>query len=109
MLNPLLGLGFVHGALGLFCAFGPGCSAFLALFLLQLFASEQFDERRVSAVAFSPSGANDAQVSAFTVPETRSDGVEKPGDRCLGHQVRARLAAGGKVSALAESNPLFYQ
>ncbi len=72
MLDTLLRLGFFHRALGFFGALGTGFGTLLALFFLQLLAAQQFDECGVGAIAFAPSGANNAQVSAFAVAETRS-------------------------------------
>src|SRR5882724_3550776 len=109
VLDSLLGLGFFHGFLGLFGALGANRSALLALFLLQFLAAQQLDKGSVCAVAFPPPGANNAQITALTIPETRRHNVEKPGHRLLGHQVSAGLAARGKISALAERDHLLHQ
>ena len=93
MLDSLLRLGFFHRALGFFGTLGTGRGALFALFFLQLLTAEELDERRVGAVAFAPTGANDAQVSAFAVSETGSDGVEKLVHSGARHQVGQGLAA----------------
>src|ERR1700730_205327 len=109
MLETLLRLGFFHGLLGLFGTLGTGRSALFALFLLQLLAAQQLNKRFIGAIAFLPTSADDTQVTAFAVPETRSHGVEKLAHRRLGHQVRPGLATRGKVSALAQRNHFFRQ
>ena len=77
MLNSLLRLGFFHGSLGLFGALGTSHGSLLALFLLELFAAEEFDKCGVGAIALAPAGADYAEVSTFAVSETGSDGVEQ--------------------------------
>jgi hypothetical protein len=94
MFDSLLRFGFFHGSLGFGGTFGAGLSTLLALFVEDFFAAEEFDESVIGAIAFSPSSADDAEVAAVAIAETRSDGVEKFVDGGASHEVRQGLAAG---------------
>jgi hypothetical protein len=74
--DSLLRFGFFHGSLGFGSALGAGFATFLALFIEDLFAPKQFDESVIGTVAFSPSGADDAQVAAIAIAEAGTDGIE---------------------------------
>ena len=56
-----LGLGFFHRLLGFRRLLGAGFSTFLALLIEHFFASEEFEECFVSAVALIPRGPDDAR------------------------------------------------
>src|SRR5579863_5791251 len=105
--DSLLLLGLFHSSLGFLGALGAGFAAFLALFVDQFFTAQKFDEGVVGAVAFSPSGADDAEVAAIAITEAWADGVEKFVDGGAGHEVSKRLTAGGEISALAQRDHLF--
>src|SRR5579863_5542122 len=105
--DSLLLLGLFHSSLGFLGALGAGFAAFLALFVDQFFTAQKFDEGVVGAVAFSPSSAHDAEVAAIAIAKTGADGVEEFVDGSASHQICERLAAGGKISALAERDHLF--
>jgi hypothetical protein len=102
--DSLLSFGFFHGSLGFSGAFGAGFATLLALLIEDFFAAQEFDEGVVSAVTLAPSRPDDAQVTAVAIAEAGADGVEEFVDGGAGHQVREGLAAGGEISALAESN-----
>ena len=105
--DSLLGLGFIHRSLGFGDALGTGFATLLALLVEYLFAAQEFDEGVVGAVAFSPSGANDAEVSAVAIAETRADGVKQFVDGGAGHQICERLTTSGEISAFAQRDHLF--
>src|SRR5690242_8583381 len=58
-----LRFGFFHGLLGFCGALGAGFDTLLTLFFLHFLAAKQFNECRFRAIAFAPSGADDAHVS----------------------------------------------
>ena len=67
-----LGFGFFHGFLGLGYSLGAGFGAFFALLVEHLLAAQQFDECLFGAIALLPCRADDAQIAAIAVAETRS-------------------------------------
>src|SRR5579862_1056594 len=73
---PLLRFGFFHGALGFGGALGAAFGTLLALLVDCLFATQQFDERSVGAVAFAPSRTDDAQISAVAITKAGTDGIK---------------------------------
>ncbi len=56
-----LGFGVFHGCAGFGSLLGAGFGAFLALFVQNLFAAQQFEEGLVSAIALVPSRVDDAR------------------------------------------------
>src|SRR5579863_9869853 len=102
--HSLLLFGLFHGSLRFLSTFGAGFAALLALFVEDLFAAQKFDEGVIGAVAFAPSGADNAQVAAITIAEARSDGVKQFVDCGAGHEVSQGLTARGEIPALAEGN-----
>src|SRR3569833_3350956 len=75
----LLCLGF-----GLFFRFVCLCGLFglcfgvlLALFVENSLAAEEFDEGLDSAIALIPTGADDAGITALTVAESGTNGIEQ--------------------------------
>src|SRR5580704_10214948 len=109
MLDSLLCLGLFHGSFGFFGTLGTSLGSFFALFFLQLFTTEEFDERRVSAVALAPTGSDNTQVSTFAVPEPGGDGVEKLVHCGTRHEIGDGLAARGQIAALAQRDHLLDQ
>src|SRR5580704_133815 len=109
MLHAALSFGFVHSSLVFLCTLGTRFGTLLALFVQHLFATQKFDEGVVSAVAFAPTGANDAQITTIAVAKTRADGVEELVHGGAGHKISERLPTRGQVAALAEGNHLLDQ
>src|SRR5512143_2120711 len=79
-----LRFGFFHRLAGFFGALGANFGALLAFLVEYLLAAEQFDEGLLGAVALLPSGADDAEIAAVAIAETRGDGVEQLGDGFVG-------------------------
>jgi hypothetical protein len=75
-------------------------------FLHLEFASEKFDDRQISAVAFPVTEFDDAAVTAIAIRETRCDGFEYLLCNRLAQQKGLQLAAGMKIVPLAQSNHL---
>src|SRR5579859_5910078 len=82
-----LRVGGFHRLAVLFGPFGADLGALLTLFVEHLFAAQQFDERLLGAVALAPRGTDDAQISAVSISEAGSHGIEKLADRFVRHQV----------------------
>src|ERR1700674_4657615 len=58
-----------HGLFGLFGLLGADCGTFLAFFVENLLAAQQFEESLVGAVPFIPVSTNDARVPTFPIAE----------------------------------------
>jgi hypothetical protein len=104
MFHSLLGLGFVHGSLGFGSTLGSGFATLLTLFVQQFLAAEKFYESVVGAIAFAPSGADDAQVAPVTITEARADRVKQLVHGSAGHHVSKRLTTSRKIPAFAKCN-----
>src|SRR5277367_4479680 len=68
---------FFHGLFSFGGLLGAGFGAFLFLLVEDFLAAQQFEECLVGAVAFIPTGADDARVSALPIAKTRADRVKQ--------------------------------
>src|SRR6266851_259787 len=95
-----------HLFLGFLSLLGTGFSALLALFIQHLLTAQEFDEGLVGAIALLPSGADNARIAPGAVAKARPNGIEQFVHGFIGHEIRSRLAARRKISALAQGDHL---
>src|SRR5438445_1217676 len=103
-----LGFSLLHRLLGFFDTLGSSFGAFLALFFLQLLAAQQLDKRLLSAVTLLPTSAYDTQLSAVSISETGSDGVEEFIDRIICHEIGGCPPARREIATFAKGDHFFH-
>src|SRR5579872_2062242 len=74
-----------HRLLGFSGLLGTSFGALFALLIKYLFTAKQFEKCLVGAVALIPRGADNAGISAVTVPEPWTNSVKKLHNRFIGH------------------------
>src|ERR1700722_11912841 len=81
-----LRLGVFHGLLGFGGLLGASFGALFFLFVENLFATQQFEESFVGAIALIPVGADDARIPALAIAETRTHSVKQLHNSLVGHE-----------------------
>src|SRR6266404_969129 len=66
---------------------------FLAFLVEHLFTAQQFDERFVGTVTFSPCGTHNAEIAALSIAKPRRYRVKKLADGFVCHQVGGCLTS----------------